>query len=126
MVHPIRRLALPLGLLLAASSAQAQSPPSTSGDSGHTLSWEELNKLPLPSQDVRFGYGKSPSQSAELRMPSGSGPFPVLVLVHGGCWQSAYGFDYMTRLAAWFAQRGVATWTIEYRRLDETGGGWPG
>nr|MBA3273764.1 alpha/beta hydrolase [Chthoniobacterales bacterium] len=48
------------------------------------------------------------------------------VLIHGGCWQNAFDYIYMTHLAAWLTEKGVATWTIEYRRLGDEGGGWPG
>lgn len=82
--------------------------------------------MPLPEPGERIPYGDGPQQFGELRMPKGEGPFPVIVLIHGGCWQSAFDFVYMTRLAAWLTDRGVATWTIEYRRIGDDGGGWPG
>jgi acetyl esterase/lipase len=59
-------------------------------------------------------------------VPKGEGPFPVFVVIHGGCWLNAFDYTYITRLAAWLTERGVATWTIEYRRLGDEGGGWPG
>jgi acetyl esterase/lipase len=122
MSRPIAILQTALALCLAAGSAQAQAPAPT-----EPLSWEQLSKLPSPIKDVRFAYGKGePAQTAELRMPSGRGPFPVVVLVHGGCWQSPYDYEYMTRLADWFEKKGLATWTIGYRRLGDAGGGWPG
>ncbi|MGI8432206.1 MAG: alpha/beta hydrolase family protein [Chthoniobacterales bacterium] len=61
-----------------------------------------------------------------MRLPKGAGPFPVIVLVHGGCWMAEFDYTYMTRLAAWLAERGFATWTMEFRRVGEAGGGWPG
>lgn len=115
----------PLAFFLAASGVQAQPPASPAPDV--PISWEALQALPLPIQDVVFPYGKSPSQIGELRVPAGSdGPYPVVVLIHGGCWQSAHDYVYMTRVADWFERRGIATWTLEYRRLGEPGGGWPG
>ncbi len=82
--------------------------------------------MPLPPAGERIAYGPGAQQFGELRVPHGRGPFPVVVLVHGGCWQSAFDYVYITRLGAWFAQHGVASWTIEYRRLGDAGGGWPG
>ena len=82
--------------------------------------------MPLPPAGERIAYGSGAQQFGELRVPSGKGPFPVVVLIHGGCWQSEFDYVYITRLAAWFADRGVASWTIEYRRLGDPGGGWPG
>ncbi len=82
--------------------------------------------MPLPTPAKRIAYGSTPQQFGELRLPTGSGPFPVVVLVHGGCWMAEFDYVYMTRMAAWLAQRGVATWTIEFRRVGDEGGGWPG
>lgn len=90
------------------------------------LSWSELNKLPLPPATKPIAYDSGPQQFGELRVPKGAGPFPVIVLIHGGCWQTEFNYEYITRLAAWFTDGGFATWTIEYRRLGDDGGGWPG
>ena len=90
------------------------------------LSWSELSKMPLPEPAARFSYGQAPQQFGELRLPDGDGPFPVVLLIHGGCWQNAFDYRYMTHLAAWLAGKGVASWTIEYRRLGDEGGGFPG
>ena len=77
---------------------------------------------------VRFGYGRAPQQFADLSLPStvGDDDAPVVVLIHGGFWRNPYGLDLMEPLAADLADRGYATWNIEYRRLGDPGGGWPG
>lgn len=93
---------------------------------GKPLSWSELSALPMPAPAKQIAYGNGPQQFGELRLPKGAGPFPVVVLVHGGCWMAAFDYHYMTRLAAWLADRGVASWTIEYRRVGDDGGGWRG
>lgn len=59
-------------------------------------------------------------------MPEGEGPFPVVVLVHGGFWRSEYDLSLMDDLAAAVVATGWAAWNIEYRRVGEEGGGWPG
>jgi acetyl esterase/lipase len=69
-------------------------------------------------------YGAAPSQCADLHLPRGSGPHPVIVLVHGGSWRRRYGRMVMRALAADACRRGWAAWNIEYRRLGD-GGGWP-
>jgi acetyl esterase/lipase len=80
---------------------------------------------PAPSATVR--YGSAPSQYAELFLPPGKGPFPVAVLVHGGCWTEEFGGIVQLRnLAGALAARGIASWNVEYRRVDEAGGGYPG
>jgi acetyl esterase/lipase len=91
-----------------------------------TLSWSELGDMPLPAPGERIPYGEGPQQFGELRVPKGDGPFPVMIVIHGGCWQNEFDYVYMTRLAGWLTEHGVATWTIEYRRLGDAGGGWPG
>ncbi|QRP50880.1 alpha/beta hydrolase [Amycolatopsis sp. FDAARGOS 1241] len=72
------------------------------------------------------GYGPEPSQVGELYLPEGPGPFPVVVLVHGGFWTALYDRRQLTPLADDLLARGYAVWNVEYRRLGEPGGGWPG
>lgn len=80
---------------------------------------------PAPTATLR--YGTAPSQYAELFLPSGTGPFPVAVLVHGGCWTKAFGgITQLRNMAGALAARGIAVWNVEYRRVDEAGGGYPG
>ena len=68
----------------------------------------------------------TPQQFATLSLPSTPGPHPVVVLIHGGFWRAAYGLDLMEPLAADLVGRGYAAWNIEYRRVGQPGGGWPG
>jgi len=71
-------------------------------------------------------YGTHRSQVAELSLPDGPGPHPVVVLVHGGCWRQRYDRHLMDALAADLAARGWAAWNTEYRRVGlRAGGGWP-
>jgi acetyl esterase/lipase len=69
-------------------------------------------------------YGPHPSQRADLHLPRGDGPHPVIVLLHGGSWRSRYGKRVMRALAGDLAAHGWAVWNVEYRRVGE-GGGWP-
>lgn len=84
---------------------------------------------PPRAYDHRIAYGNSPAQFGELRLPKGSSfkkPFPVAVIVHGGCWVSRFNLDYMGHLSADLAAAGIATWSLEYRRVGDDGGAWPG
>ncbi len=74
----------------------------------------------------RIAYGPAASNVADLRVPDGPGPHPVVVLLHGGYWQLRFGFEYMNPLAEALTHEGFATWNVEYRRLGEDGGGYPG
>jgi acetyl esterase/lipase len=69
-------------------------------------------------------YGPHRSQRADLHLPRGAGPHPVMVLLHGGSWQKRYGKIVMRGLAGDLVRRGWAVWNVEYRRVGE-GGGWP-
>jgi acetyl esterase/lipase len=75
---------------------------------------------------ITIPYGPAPQQYAELRLPPGDGPFPVVVVIHGGCWVEYASAQYTTPLATALAEHGFATWNLEYRRAHEEGGGWPG
>ena len=79
-----------------------------------------------PPADHVISYGEDDLQFGELRLPSGQGPFPVMVLIHGGCWLAQYDIAHIRKLAAAFTAEGIATWTIEYRRVGDPGGGWTG
>lgn len=69
-------------------------------------------------------YGPHRSQVAELHLPAGPGPHPVVVVLHGGHWQTRWGKLVTRPISRDLAARGWAAWNLEYRRLGE-GGGWP-
>jgi acetyl esterase/lipase len=71
-----------------------------------------------------FAYGPDRSQRADLHLPAGDGPHPVIVLIHGGSWQARFGRIVMRALVGDLVRRGWAAWNIEYRRVGN-GGGWP-
>lgn len=75
---------------------------------------------------LRLAYGTDTLQFGELYLPAGEGPHPVVILIHGGYWRARYGLDLMNGLAEDLAGRGIAAWNIEYRRVGNQGGGWPG
>ena len=86
-----------------------------------------VNALPSKPADVRSSYGPAPPQFGELRKPAGSGPHPVAVVMHGGCWLSIYAdLRNADALADALRDEGIATWNVEYRCVDQEGGGWPG
>jgi acetyl esterase/lipase len=84
-----------------------------------------LSTAPSPP-DLRVPYGPAASQFGELRLPRGVGPHPVVVALHGGFWRVEYGLEHMGHLCDALTVSGVATWNVEYRRVGEEGGGWPG
>ena len=118
MTSRLRTLLSSLLPALFASGAAAAPAPMTLDD---------YLALSGPAPTEKIAYGSAPSQYAELFRPKGDGPFPVVVLVHGGCWTIAYGgITQMRNVAGALAARGIAVWNVEYRRVDEPGGGYPG
>ncbi|WP_152364877.1 alpha/beta hydrolase family protein [Microlunatus speluncae] len=73
-----------------------------------------------------IAYGTEPSQVGELYLPDGAGPFPVVVVVHGGYWTAMWDRRQITDVVDDLVGRGYAVWNVEYRRVGEPGGGWPG
>jgi acetyl esterase/lipase len=86
----------------------------------------EILDLPAPPADARLPYGPDASQFGDLRLPQGAGPHPVAIVLHGGFWRASIGLEYAGHICAALAHTGIATWNIEYRRIGNPGGGWPG
>jgi acetyl esterase/lipase len=86
-----------------------------------TLTWPELLDRPKPPGDARIDYGTDKLQHVDLWLPKGKGPFPVVVMVHGGCWRSKIAAaDIMNWIANDLRGRGIAVWNIEYRGADRS------
>lgn len=75
-------------------------------------------------EDVPFGL--DPNQMGQLTMPFSETIRPVVVLIHGGYWRVGFTHTAMADLAKDLARVGYASWNIDYRRVGEPGGGWPG
>jgi acetyl esterase/lipase len=82
--------------------------------------------LEAPAPDHVIAYGVDPLQFGHLRLPQGEGPFPVVIFLHGGCWLSAYDIGHVAPLEHALAEAGYAVWSLEYRRIGDQGGAWPG
>lgn len=86
---------------------------------------------PAPA-DARIAYGSDPNQFGDLRLPGDAGSkaqnrgTPVVVFIHGGFWRAQYDLTHVGHAAIALTEAGLATWSIEYRRLGNPGGGWPG
>jgi acetyl esterase/lipase len=84
------------------------------------------HEAPPPTE--RVAYGSAPQQFGDLRLPAGEAgrPWPVVIVIHGGYWRARYDLGYFGAACGALAQAGLATWNIEYRRLGDAAGGWPG
>lgn len=108
-----------LGVLVVALAAAASRQP-------RIMTSADLASFESPAPDHRIAYGEDPLQFGELRLPDGAGPHSVAILIHGGCWLSEFDITHLRKLAAAITRTGVATWALEYRRVGDPGGGWPG
>lgn len=124
-----RRVALAALLLGLSAGCERRTvpPPNAAASSPRLMTPQDLLALPSRAPDRRVQYGQDSSQYGELRVPAGAGPHPVVILVHGGCFKAVYANTRdLAPMADALKDDGIATWNIEYRRLGEPGGGWPG
>ncbi len=114
--------ALVLALLAGVTTAAMGAPPAP-----QLMKWPDLLERSRPQPDVELSYGADGMQRVDLWRPAGAGPHPVVLMVHGGCWQTEIADR---RIMNWIAddlrKRGIAVWNIDYRGVDRTGGGYPG
>jgi acetyl esterase/lipase len=75
---------------------------------------------PAPAPDLTVAYGPHPDQVADIRLPAGGGPAPLVMLWHGGFWRPQWDRTHTGPMSADLAARGFAVATVEYRRS-----GWP-
>jgi acetyl esterase/lipase len=86
----------------------------------------DILQLSPPPADARLPYGSDALQFGDLRLPKTEGRHPLVIVIHGGFWRAAYGLDHIGHLCAALTAAGLATWNLEYRRIGNNGGGWPG
>ena len=84
-----------------------------------------LLSTPPPAQ-FRIAYGSDPNQFADLRLPDRADHPPIAIVIHGGFWRARYDLTHIGHLCTALAANGIATWSIEYRRVGNFGGGYPG
>ncbi|MGA9392144.1 MAG: alpha/beta hydrolase [Candidatus Sulfotelmatobacter sp.] len=87
---------------------------------------DDILSLMPPKADVRLAYGSDENQFLELRMPKGKGPHALAIFIHGGYWRAKYDLGYLGHACAALTAKGFATANLEYRRVGNPGGGWPG
>ena len=87
---------------------------------------EDILSAAPPPADARIPYGSDHFQFGELRLPKSGQLFPVAMNIHGGFWRAKYDLAHAGHLCAALTAKGIATWNIEYRRVGNPGGGWPG
>ena len=57
-----------------------------------------MQDVPPAPPAARIAYSRGEFQFGELRVPSGSGPHPVAIVIHGGYWRARYDLTEVGRL----------------------------
>ena len=83
------------------------------------LTQAELISRARPVASATVRYGPDPLQVVDVWLPRGRRPFPTVVMIHGGCWQTGLADRHLMDWAADdLRRRGYAVWNIEYRGGD--------
>jgi len=90
------------------------------------ISFNQILELPYRPPDQTISYGDSEYQYIEYWQSNTHGPAPLVMLIHGGCWLNDYSASHIRPIASKLQEHGYAVWSIEYRRIGDPGGGWPG
>jgi acetyl esterase/lipase len=94
----------------------------------HHVEFSQVLALPTQAPDEVIAYGPAAQQFGELWLPNSTSKTagPLVVLIHGGCWLNAFDINHSRAMAMALKQQGYAVWSLEYRRIGDVGGGWPG
>jgi acetyl esterase/lipase len=76
--------------------------------------------------DLTLRYGDLPDQVADVRLPPDAGQRPLVVVVHGGFWKAEFDRAHAGPQSVDLAGAGYVVATVDYRRVGQPGGGWPG
>ena len=87
---------------------------------------DDILSLAPPPADARVPYGSDPNQFADLRIPKDAKLHSLVLNIHGGYWRAKYNLDHASHLCAALTASGLATANVEYRRVGNEGGAWPG
>eukprot|EP00900_Chrysochromulina_parva_P024602 jgi/Chrpa1/6776/Chrysochromulina_OHIO_Genome00019675-RA len=106
--------------LLAAAAIQSSDEDDEADDELQRRQVAPVVALDDSSDEDAALFGDAPSSSG--RQPAaGAPPAPVLVYLHGGFWKPQWGVHNLdtTGLFAAFGTDHVATWSVEYARVDQ-------
>lgn len=86
---------------------------------------------PARAPDAVVAYGAGADQVGEVWWPAaragpGAVPAALVLIIHGGFWQTEWDRAHVRPLAAALADAGYVVGSMEYRRIGSPGGGWPG
>lgn len=91
------------------------------------VSFQQVMERSTATADEIIRYGDAEPQFIELYLPADANAnTPLVVYLHGGCWQNSFSVDHARGFADGVRADGFAVALVEYRRLGDEGGGWPG
>ena len=111
-----------------ATNAQEINYPKVSSPVGYG----DVVDLPSRTPDHTIAYtSDSEWQFGQLWLPPENNTqqlasYPTIIFIHGGCWLSEYDITHTNALSTALSQAGFLVWSLEYRRVGNSGGGWPG
>ena len=79
-----------LSVVAQTPSDRPKPPDAASVSAAALMTVAQFQALPSNPADHRLSYGTDANQFGELRVPPGAGPYPVAILIHGGCWKAEY------------------------------------
>lgn len=85
----------------------------------------DLIAIPPVAATRRFTYSVDPNQFIDL-FEAKQASSATLMFIHGGFWRAKYDLTHASHLCAALAQSGIDVLNVEYRRVGNSGGGWPG
>lgn len=80
---------------------------------------------PLPA-DENVKYGEDPNQRIDLWYSKTADSRATVMFIHGGFWRAKYDSAHASFACAALAGIGFNVANVEYRRVGNAGGGWPG
>jgi acetyl esterase/lipase len=114
-------------------SAKSTVDAAVSDSTQSNISWTDVRAQPQPNAGIRIAYGDDPRHFGVLRLPGDESRttldeepyYPIIVLIHGGCWLNQFEYDYFDPVADALTSLGFAVWSVAYRRVGDDSGGWP-
>jgi acetyl esterase/lipase len=85
---------------------------------------DALSRTDAPHLTLR--YGDLPDQVVDVRLPASEERRPLVVVVHGGFWKAEFDRAHAGPQSVGLADAGYVVATVDYRRVGQRGGGWPG
>ncbi|MCH1413633.1 MAG: alpha/beta hydrolase [Glaciecola sp.] len=85
----------------------------------------KVSELPTTSPNYTYTYGQNEHQYIAFWTGKGSTKKAPIIMIHGGCWLSAFDMQHSIAQANGLAAEGHDVYSLEYRRTGKSGGGWP-